>query len=129
MFETCLALTLQCKNLYNTIHFAVRNVLTAYVWGGEAGCWRIKPELHAEQARAIACFNAVVESLNSDRQAKFAAAIAAGGEKAEKAKLTLLPVLGDEVQNLYRTVLDITVLDNVARQRPDQHGNVMPGPE
>ncbi|WP_454737263.1 IS200/IS605 family accessory protein TnpB-related protein [Cupriavidus necator] len=125
LFETCLALTLQCKNLYNTIHFAVRNVLTAYMWDGEAGCWRIKPELHAEQARAIACFNAVVESLNRDRQAKFAAAIAAGSERAEKAKLTLLPVLGDEVQNLYRTVLDITVLDNVARQRPDQHGNVI----
>ncbi|MFS8981341.1 hypothetical protein PO002_44480 [Cupriavidus necator] len=39
LFEACLALTLQCKNLYNTIHFAVRSVLTAYVWGREAGCW------------------------------------------------------------------------------------------
>lgn len=117
LLEACLALTLQCKNLYNTIHFAVRNVLTAYAWDVKAGCWRLKPALHPAQTEALACFRAVVEKLNTDRRAKFEAAKGAGGEKAEKAKLTLLPEFGPEVVSIYRSLLDLTVLDNVARRR------------
>ncbi|MFS8981208.1 transposase [Cupriavidus necator] len=125
LLRTCLALTLQCKNLYNTIHYMVRGVLTAYAWDGKAKCWRMKGDLHAAQTEAILAFNAAVGKINQARQVKYEEAIAAGGKKAEKAKLTLLPSFEVEVKNLYRSLLDITVLDNVARLRPDQTGQVV----
>ena len=125
LLETCLALTLQAKNLRNTIHFAVRNVLTAYEWDDSAGAWVVKSELHEAQQKAIDCFAGVVRTLNANREEKYRAAKEAGGEKAEKAKLTLIPELGPSVQNLYRTVLDITVLDNAAKLWPDQNGEIV----
>jgi putative transposase len=125
LLECCLALTLQCKNLRNTIHYVVRNVLTAYEWDQGAGTWLQKKQLHAAQREAIDCFARVVRNLNTDRNAKYCAARQAGGEKAEKAKLTLIPELCPSVQNIYRTVLDLTVLDNVARLWPDQKGEIV----
>ncbi|MFJ1258253.1 hypothetical protein [Cupriavidus sp. CuC1] len=94
LLETCLALTLQAKNLRNTIHFAVRNVLTAYEWDDSAGAWVVKSELHEAQQKAIDCFAGVVRTLNANREEKYRAAKEAGGEKVEKAKLTLIPELG-----------------------------------
>ncbi|MDF3887172.1 transposase [Cupriavidus basilensis] len=125
LLACCLALTLQCKNLRNTIHYVVRNVLTAYTWDVSSECWRRRSELHAAQQAAIDCFSQVIKDLNAAREAKYLAIKDAGGEKADKAKLTIIPELGLTVQNVYRTVIDLTVLDNVAKLWPDQHGNVV----
>ncbi|MGT2431705.1 hypothetical protein ACU4HD_29095 [Cupriavidus basilensis] len=110
LLACCLALTLQCKNLRNTIHYVVRNVLTAYTWDVSSECWRRRSELHAAQQAAIDCFSQVIKDLNAAREAKYLAIKDAGGEKADKAKLTIIPELGLTVQNVYRTVIDLTVL-------------------
>ena len=125
LLDCCLALTLQCKNLRNTLHFAVRNVLTAYEWDRSAGHWCQKSGLHPAQQVAVDRFAAVVKKLNADREDRYRAIKAGSGEKAGKAKLTLIPELGPTVPNIYRPVLDLTVLDNVAKHWPDQHGQVV----
>jgi IS605 OrfB family transposase len=127
--QACLALGLQAKNLRNTAHFLVNNVLTAYekVEQGAAGegtaIHRLRPELHPHQRQALDAFNIVIERLNLARRAKYEAAQAAGGEVAKKAKLTLLPLFTEEVASPYRSALDITVLDNVLRDWPGLDGS------
>jgi IS605 OrfB family transposase len=132
--QACLALGLQAKNLRNTAHFLVNNVLTAYdkverVEPGTAGAaagaaaHRLRPELHPHQRQALDAFNTVIERLNRARQTKYEAALAAGGEVAKKAKLTILPLFAEEVASPYRSALDITVLDNVLRDWPGLDGS------
>ncbi len=125
----CLALALQNKNLYNTTHFAVNNVLTAYEpveqvdGSGGAKTYRLKPKLHDNQTLALARFNRA----NTNRRAKHEALLAAGGEPAEKARLVLIPALGAEVDSVYRAALDLTVLDNVLREWPGAGGTPVYG--
>lgn len=116
----CLALTLQAKNLYNTAHFAVKNVLSAY--DQMVDVWIRNAELHEHQVLAIERFNAAVDKLNAARKVKHEVILAAGGERAEKAKLVLIPRLEGQVESVLRTVLDITALDNVMREWPGLDG-------
>jgi len=70
--KVCLALALQNKNLYNTTHFAVNNVLTAHEavgasegsgGSGAVKTYRLKPKLHDNQTLALARFNRAIEHI------------------------------------------------------------------
>jgi hypothetical protein len=77
--QACLALGLQAKNLYNTTHFAVNNVLSAYekveAVEGEVTTYRLKSDLHANQTIALERFNTAVDKLNIARNIKFGLAM------------------------------------------------------
>lgn len=124
--QACLALGLQAKNLYNTTHFAVNNVLTSYekVDGVDdaVATYRLKPEIHANQTTALARFNVAVDRLNIARKTKYDLAMIVyrdevlKDEETPEPKLTLLPRFESIVSSPTRTALDITVLDNVLRE-------------
>lgn len=134
-----LALCLQSKNLYNTTHFIVNNLLTSYEQvdkqiggGGLHAPWTLKAQLHANQQHALDVARQVIASINAKRVARFDKFQAEGAkidasqeavDRARKARLLLLPDLGPKVENLYRVVLDATFLDNMARAWLDQHGH------
>lgn len=123
--DVCLALTLQCKNLYNNVHFAVNNVLTAYGYDAQAKCWRLKATLHDHQRTAIARYNVAVDAVNAGRQKTYDEKVAAGGDDAKKAKLKLLPRLEATIAHPHAVVQDLTVLDNLMRAWPGaSHGTV-----
>ena len=121
-----LALGLQSKNLFNTTHFCVNNVLSAYEKIDGATNYRRKAGLHDNQLAAIARFNAAIDQINAARMEKHHAKLAAFGadsEDAQKLKLVVLPRLEVELQSVYRAVLDQTVLDNVLRTWPGMNGS------
>jgi IS605 OrfB family transposase len=141
--SACLALQLQTKNLRNAAHFAVNNVLTAYerVEPSEPSLaadpapvlWRLKADLHENQCTALGRFNVAIDRLNRACQAKYdllqQAALESedNAQKAVDAVLRLLPRLEPEVASVFRSALDLTVLDNVLREWPGQDGKPLYG--
>nr|WP_315595319.1 transposase [uncultured Cupriavidus sp.] len=121
----CLAITLQCKNLYNTAHFAVNNVNTAYdkVDGG----YRLKDELHEHQRVAIKRFNAAIDRINAARHDKHEAEVAATAPDGKMSDIRLVARLESFAVSPLGSLLDITVLDNVLRTWPGMDGSAVYG--
>jgi len=126
--DVCQALTLQSKNLRNTTHFAVNNVLTAYEWDAAAKASRLKTELHANQTNAIRRFNTAIDKINEKREEKYredkaefdAKPCDENGEPKKEPKLKRLSRLEATVTKLDYAVLDLTLLDNVLREWPEK---------
>ena len=121
----CLALGLQCKNLYNTAHFAVNNVSTAYdkIDGG----YRLKEDLHEHQQAAIERFNVAIDRINSARRDKHESEVASADPGARTPELKLVARLESFSLSPLGSLLDITVLDNVLRAWPGMDSTAVYG--
>ena len=121
----CLALGLQCKNLYNTAHFAVNNVSTAYdkIDGG----YRLKEDLHEHQQAAIERFNVAIDRINSARRDKHESEVASADPGAKTPELKLVARLETFSLSPLGSLLDITVLDNVLRAWPGMDSTAVYG--
>lgn len=95
------ALTRHAKDLRNSTLFVIRQVLSAYERG------QLKETLQPAQLEVLALANRCVDALNAQRV----------GKKGPDAKL--LPRFEAQAQPFQ--ILDVTLLDNVARALPDQH--------
>ncbi len=114
--EVAMALTHEAKNLYNTITFLIRQVVSAYDYVSETKTSVLKDDLHQNQRDVIAAFNAMVGQINAKRIAK------AKSENQDKVRLLteLTPTMSVSPLNV---VLNVTLLDNVVRGWTDGDGH------
>jgi len=101
------ALGHQGKNVRNSLVFHVRNVLTSFEGGS------LKPVLHENQARSLAFVDKVIEAVNAKRTARVKAQNEAN--KATSSKPVKAPTLIKSVNESPWAILNVTVMDNVAR--------------
>lgn len=124
-----LALTHQTKNIKNTAVYLIRQVISAYEYDRDTQRNVLRDELRPEQVSAIAEFNQQIVGINGKRTEKFpskqARWIADGRLDGKEPKLKLVPFLGAQVEHLFATVLDATVLDNVVRHHRNENGDVV----
>ncbi|TLX16103.1 IS200/IS605 family accessory protein TnpB-related protein [Rhizobium sp. MHM7A] len=109
-----LALTHEAKNLYNTCTFLIRQINSAYLFDNETKTYRHRDDLHEHQRIALMAFNRVIEQVNAKRRAK--------QNDKPRYVASLKPVMS--VPPLY-VVLDVTVLDNVAKAHVDHEGQIV----
>lgn len=121
--RVCLALTHQAKNLGNTGLFLVRQACSAYQYNASTKTSQLKPHLHAVQQDVIAHYNHHITLINEKRREKLTGQIekARANGQAEP-KLKLIDELTPSMANPLSSILDATVLDNVARHWPSEHG-------
>jgi len=126
LLAVCMALTLQAKNLRNTMHFAVNNVLTAYEWDADVKVSRLKSELHTNQRLALDRFNVAIAAINANRENNYkkdkadydANPLDEDGKEKKPPTLKELALFGEVVAKLDYAALDLTLLDNVMREWP-----------
>lgn len=121
-----LALTHQGKNLYNTGLFMLRQVLSAYAYDAATKTSVLKAEIHDEQRKAIDFYNTHIAQINAKRIAKFPDQCAkADASKKQAPQLKLVPLLTPVMEKLSSSMLDATVLDNVARHWKNGQGEAV----
>jgi putative transposase len=121
-----LALTHQAKNLYNTGLFLVRQVFSAYEYdkASKLNLRKNNDDLKPVQIQVIDFFNQQIGRINDKRTLKHpeqcAKALTAGKDAP---KLKLVPALTPCTETLVASLLDATVLDNVARHWKNETGD------
>ena len=135
LLRVLLALTHQSKNLKNSGNYLIRQVESAYAYDRETELSTLKAGLHPGQVDAIAHVNAAVDEVNRKRTLKHPAQVdkakakhLAEGKPEDSFKppqLKLIERLERVTANPSGVVLDPTVLDNAARTRLNEHGDVI----